>query len=392
MENKSKKRLISFSKLNKYFIIPFISPIVNAIHYLLYKYTFSREKFKNNIFFKLNYDYFSVILGNGIPFFISLFLQRKHKDKNDLPKKYYRSKTAIKLIYNDELGKKKSKQFIFVIIMTLIYVSTEIFINSDLNNGLHYFNTRFYYILFIFIWSKVFLKTRIFRHHFFSLFFCFIGFLIYSKSIFIKIENNGILYNFYLIIYSIFYSLFLVLIKYTTFYHYISPYLCLLYIGLFSFIISWIGFSIYSLIKYGDFSYISDAFDLSIIEDKKQFYFFYFVCLFLFSITQILFTFIIYFFSPNLYMVTEILRTLLMKLIQHIQNEGEETTSDKVFQYIGSIILIFATLIFNEIIILNFWGLNKNTTSLIKERQDKEKMLFEYRLTEDDDDDDDEDY
>ena len=39
--------------------------------------------------------------------------------------------------------------------------SNDIFINSDLNNGLHYFNTRFYDILFIFIWSKVFLKTSL---------------------------------------------------------------------------------------------------------------------------------------------------------------------------------------------------------------------------------------
>ena len=269
--------------------------------------------------------------------------------------------------------------------MSLIYTSIDIYGNCAVDSERHYFDTRLYKILFIFIWSKLILKTKIFRHHFFSLFFCFLGFLIYSKSIFREIEKEDILYNFYHIIYSIFYSLFLVLIKYTTFYHYISPYLCLLYIGLFSFIISWIGFSIYSLIKYGDFSYISDAFDLSKVEDKKQFYFFYFICLFLFSITQILFTFIIYFFSPNLYMVTEILRNLLITLIEHIQKETDESISDKVFQYIGMIILIFATLIFNEIIILNFWGLNKNTTSSIDERQKKEKMLLEDALSEDDD-------
>ena len=111
MENNSKKRLISFSNLNKYFIIPFISPIINAIHYHLCKYIFFKKEieFKNRNFFLLNYDFFSIILGNGIPFFISLYLQRKDKDKDDLSKKNDTSKSAIKLIYYNELGKKRSK-------------------------------------------------------------------------------------------------------------------------------------------------------------------------------------------------------------------------------------------------------------------------------------------
>ena len=401
MENNSKKRLISFSSLNKYFIIPFISPIINAIHYHLYKYIFFKKEieFKNRNFFLLNYDFFSIILGNGIPFFISLYLQRKDKDKDDLSKKNDTSKSAIKLIYYNELGKKRSKQFIFVIIMSLIYTSADIFVNFYNTEEQNYFDTRFNTFLFIFIWSKLILKTRIFRHHIFSLFFCFIGFIIYSVHTFKIFKKDDIICNFYYIIYCIFYSLFLVLIKYTTCYLYISPYLCLLYIGLFSFIISWIGFSIYSLIKYHNFSFISDAFDLSEVENKKQFYFFYFICLFIFSLTQILFTFIIYFFSPNLYMVTEILRSILINIIENIQKKYDKTkqkndpnvltTSDRIFQYIGSIILLFAILIFNEIIILNFFGLNKNTTSLIEERENKEIMMIEDKFSESDEDNED---
>ena len=53
MENNPKKRLISFSNLNKYFIIPFISPIINAIHIPLYEYIFMKGKrnFKKTPFF-----------------------------------------------------------------------------------------------------------------------------------------------------------------------------------------------------------------------------------------------------------------------------------------------------------------------------------------------------
>ena len=117
--------------------------------------------------FILNYDYFSIILGNGIPFFISLYLQRKDKDKDDLSKKNDTSKSAIKLIYYNELGKKRSKQFIFVIIMSLIYTSADIFVNFYNTEEQNYFDTRFNTFLFIFIWSKLILKTRIFRHRIF---------------------------------------------------------------------------------------------------------------------------------------------------------------------------------------------------------------------------------
>ena len=200
----------------------------------------------------------------------------------------------------------------FIILMTLLYCSTDIFGEFGTNSKYHVFETRFFKILFIFLWSKLMLKTQIFHHHYFSLLICFIGFILSSIPIFRKFTKNDILYNFSLIANSFVYSIFLVLIKYTTSYHYISPYLCLSYIGLFSYIIAIIAFSIYSLIKFHNFSYIADAFDFSVVEDKKEFYSYSISAFILFSITQTLFTFIIYFFSPNLYMVTEILRNILI--------------------------------------------------------------------------------
>ena len=43
---------------------------------------------------------------------------------------------------------------------------------------------------------------------------------------------------------------------------------------------------------------------------------------------------------------------------------------------LGNIILLFAVLVYNEIIICNFWDLDKNTTKSIKERQEEENKLY----------------
>ena len=383
MENKEKKRLISFSKLNKYFIIPFISPVLNAILNQSDKHIFQKKKipFKNLEFFLLNYDFMSVLLGNGIPFLISLCLQKENREKDDEKLKY--NNASIELIYYNELDEKKGKQFMFIILMTLLYSSTDIFVRFGINSKYHGLETKFPRILFVFLWSKLMLKTQIFHHHYFSLLICFIGFILTAIPTFKEITKNDILYNFSLIAYSFVYSIFLVLIKYTTSYHYISPYLCLSYIGLFSYIIAIIAFSIYSLIKFHNFSYIVDAFDFSVVEDKIQFYLCSISAFILFSITQTLFTFIIYFFSPNLYMVTEILANILISAVNDYEND-DNIISNMIVKYLGYFIFFFATLIINEIIILNFCGLNKFTISSINERQNEEKRQLEDRFSEND--------
>ena len=323
----------------------------------------------------------SVLLGNGIPFLISLCLQTEKREKDEEKLKY--NNASIELIYYNELDEKKGKQFMFIILMTLLYCSTDIFSQFGTNSEYHTVDTRFYTILFIFLWSKLMLKTQIFHHHYFSLLICFIGFILTSIPTFKEFTKNDILYNFSIIAYSFAYSIFLVLIKYTTSYHYISPYLCLSYIGLFSYIIAIIAFSIYSLIKFHNFSYIADAFDFSGVEDKKEFYSYSISAFILFSITQTLFTFIIYFFSPNLYMVTEILRNVLINVINNIQKD-DNIISDMIIRYIGYFLFFFCHFNNYEIIILNFCGLNKFTISSINERQIEEKRQLEDRFSEND--------
>ena len=65
-------------------------------------------------------------------------------------------------------------------------------------------------------------------------------------------------------------------------------------------------------------------------------------------------------------MVTHIISPFLNWIFSVI-NEGQELP-DVVLYPIGYLIVVFASLIYNEIIILNFCGLNKETKKFIEQR------------------------
>ena len=44
---------------------------------------------------------------------------------------------------------------------------------------------------------------------------------------------------------------------------------------------------------------------------------------------------------------------------------------------IGYLIVLFSSLIYNEIIILNFWGLSKNTKIFVEQRVNKEEKQIQ---------------
>ena len=50
-----------------------------------------------------------------------------------------------------------------------------------------------------------------------------------------------------------------------------------------------------------------------------------------------------------------------------------DTPINIILGSIGNIILLFSSLVYNEIIICNFWDLNINTKKFIKEREKEEK-------------------
>ena len=84
----------------------------------------------------------------------------------------------------------------------------------------------------------------------------------------------------------------------------------------------------------------------------------------------------IYYFSPCHYivfeMISDFIEVLLTIFVKNDQNKGFDESynfEQKITFYILYPILIFIVLVFNEIIILNFWGLSYNTKAKIRERE-----------------------
>ena len=135
---------------------------------------------------------------------------------------------------------------------------------------------------------------------------------------------------------------------------------------------------IYSLIKKGNLSIITDSFDFKNVSNKTKISIYFSILFILASILQTLSNLVIYYFTPTLLMVTDSIGPMLFWMV-YVLPKGEKKI-DIIFKFLGYSISLFSTLIYNEIIILNFCGLNENTKKYIEQRQKKE--LISLRNTE----------
>ena len=138
---------------------------------------------------------------------------------------------------------------------------------------------------------------------------------------------------------------------------------------IFSIIFTIIGFLIYSFIENGDLSFIKNNFKFE-YNNKKLFVLYSLVTILLASILQLLTVLVIYYFTPTLYVISDIVSPTLTWLFLKLPKEDKKVNI--IFYSLGYIISIFASLLYNEIIIFNFCGLNENTKKYIEERQKEE--------------------
>ena len=325
---------------------------------------------KNLDFLSSLFVSFSLIEG-GCSYFIFLCVIKPDDNTKTNNKK---SNASLKLIYNDGLKINNKKKFGILFLMSTIF-AISIFFNHIFYEYIT-INNRLFIIVFISIISKFILKTKIFFHQLFSIMLSLIGLSIANIPTLLNIPINieHLFVNLYMIFDCLGYSLFLVLIKYLTVNYYISPYLCLLYIGIFTTIILVIIFMIYSAIFQGGLSYLKDAFDYSKVEDKSSFYAYSIIFFILFGSVQVLTFLIIFYFSPILYMVSEIMKSSLLWIMYLIKDS--DNFVNIILRSIGNIILLFSALVYNEIIICNFWELNINTKKFMEEREKEENKLL----------------
>ena len=380
MTDKQKKPFISFAKINKYFLIPFITPVFCMFaNYFLYKIK-ATKVVKNEEFIFTCYVLLSYI-GVGCFYFISKFRQKVEGAKENF---LYRESTisSIKYIYNEGIKKNILKGSILIIFLAFLLSLAELFSIYINKNKVHLLQERLYYLLFIPLFCKFILKDNIFKHHYFSLLIAMVGFSLLFIPICLKIDVDDIVPNVLNFVGSVGYSLFLVIIKYLTHVYYMSPFKLSLIFGTIAFFFIFFGFLIYSLIKYHDLTYFKESLDFS-YADNKFVLSLYFIACFIFAVLLHFCTLlVIFYFSPILLMVTDIISPFLLWIALTIENKSSTEILELILNPIGYVIVLFASLIYNEIIIFNFCGLNKNTKKFIEERLYKESK--DIRKTEND--------
>jgi hypothetical protein len=228
-----------------------------------------------------------------------------------------------------------------------------------------------------------------YRHHYFAIILAIIGSCFINFSRFFWDDTSSTedgLYHFINILFSFAFALSLVLIKYLMVKFVISPYTFLFYDGLACIlnlvICTFIEFFIIVNIddKYNieeNDNYWSNNFGIFSFFGNStswKFYFGFFLSFFAsfgYFICNVLSLDI---FTPYLNVLTDFITPFLLFIINQFYLPN---ISFNFYEFIGYIITIFGASILNELIILNFFGLNVDTYSNISNRSDNESNHIE---------------
>ena len=359
------KKYFSFAKINKYFIFPFISPIFIFIRELLLEYSKGKTSGIRKI---LQYEFNDGLMHSScILFYIFIYFRtktEKTKEEND----YYK-KIANNNVYSKKIRENKFK--IFFIILTIAIGYNNYISSKMLLKGKTIFEIRIYHIIFNTIFCKIILGYEIYRHQLLSLILILIGWVFISIPVFIKLTTDDIYYNVLFFFGAIFYPLYLVLLKYIIENYYISIYLDMFFIGVILLILSTVLTIINSTFVYSDFSDLINIFDSA--YNKILLFFAFFSG----TIVKFIFCIIIENFSPNIFVLTNVISSIITWIYNVGFKKKPDTTSNIICLSIGYFTILISCFIYNEIIILNFFNLNENTNFNIKERNVNDRLLSE---------------
>ena len=335
--------------------------------------------------------------------FIAYFLEKKNRNiSEEKTKEEENSEYRIMLLKNTEnfqklqhqkIVEKFEKVWILIIIISLLNIIsyfpidtiyTKIYVNGNNSIG--------FYILILLICEKIMLKTEYSSHHYLStitLLLTSIANLINTKwknddKYKGKKGKEDKLYNFdtlciHLIIYSLYHylpqTLFFNLFYYINENYYTSLYFISGFEGVFCTIITLIfefyiyypeGKSIIHVMQNTYNNYNSDLF----------WNFLVFICM---AIQNFLSVLTLTYFKPS---INGIITTTypILDLFKNYFREAKDKNDFTLFDYFNFVIIILTVLIYCELIVLNFWGLNKGVRVKIIERGVREKIADELNI------------
>ena len=356
-------KCISFGKVNRKFLIPIIGGVIVLIHEYILKLIPKNKIALTNPFIAIIYCDIGMILA-FIPYLILKYRSKKQiiisKELQD------KSKLDVELIVQEDIFKKrKFNKYLFIFISALMDFGQILLVNF-LYKGCVY-NLWIFDIIFMNLFSYLILKTKLYKHQYFSIIILIIlGFLLniiyYYKS---DDKENGLDFVPILIkfLYEIVLSLTMVIIKYNMEKNYCNPYEVCIWEGIIELILISICFVVVIklevTIKGVEYpKSVKDYFGDYDIYDFLVF----FADILLHCIYNVFLLLTCYYFTPC--------HILIIWIIQELRNYFG-INKDLVLNILGILTLILITcmfLIFIEIIELNFFNISYNTKNNVERR------------------------
>ena len=395
--------LIGFSKVNSKLLILAIFPLIDPIRKIFDEKR--EDKSNDNNFFKLFRFYLSYVL--SIIFIIIIKFREKDEKRNKIINKlktinftknkdekvdaksdgqsWINPQDKVKSDLKKERVAKKVMYIGFLIAILLILnifniIFRGIFSDEGWNFILHIGKQSFgvfFEIIFFITLSIYAMKYKIYRHHFVSLIVILLNLILLMISFIICFPDCTIQTIIYYFFYSFLFCLYCILGKKYLNLFSNSPYNIMLSIGIVSIIILFIfDIIMFSLFDNND-NYINKY---GIILGFKKMTNILSIYVFIFDVICNFFSNIglwltIYYYSPFHYIISESMSEYLFILYDFIIFKRDYKFSDIILYTIIYIINFTFFLIFNEIIILKFCGLNYNIKENIEEREIIDNIL-----------------
>lgn len=383
-------QFIELGKFNIYLLFPFLVPLFYTLRDIAFKGIFSLN-FLSHPLFETLIMFLSEVL--CIPF----ELLRIHNSKPRIRQ----SKITIEqnqLVESNKVIEQQShwkepKIYMLITISSLIDLICYTSISFSCayrviqTNNIHT-EMRILPIFFMSLLSWKFLKMEIYNHHLVSIGFIGIGFLFLFIDLFVAIEltiAQKILVILLFLIIHFFYSIKQINDKYLMEQKYISPFLLLFFEGVSGVILTFLAYTIAYFVpcKEGwEFCKEGPVFetfskDLKDLSQNVNFSALLYLFLLLFSSTGLnLFLMLTKnYFSPSHRSVSDTMNAFFAWIVNFFFDWNQKWSYINV---VGYAFIMIGCCLFNEIIILKFWDLDKDTIGNINDRSNSEtKNYFE---------------
>ena len=377
--------LIECSIKNCLIFIPFIFPVFFQLEYLINKKFIQYD----NIIFKV----FRYYLSYTLSIICLLIIKCRSKPgrnstlNNELLNSRNRNrKNSIWInpldIEQKKLKKgKKIRSIFFLLILSIIGIISNLFhekYKAGIEIGKQSIGIFFEIINFI-VLSMIILNVKIYSHHKFSLGIISFTLLILTISFIIYTDEDKIIKAlWFYFLNAFFYCLYDVLGKKYMLLYFHSPYNTMLYIGLINSCIL-IIYDVISFIYFKEYNGIIKGF-----QENFNFSFVYIFSgiIFLEFLWNLGIWLTIYFFNPCYFIISESISETIYYIFDLLiyGNKNNFSLFNIILYSISYFINIISSLIFNEIIIINCFGLSQFTKKKIEERERLDTLIAFKRI------------